>query len=195
MRGNRQLILWIALFFAIVFGAAVKWLPLPTDQSRLQRIPVNGSLFSSLALPLSESEISVFGEAQVIKRFYRFGRHSFVMIVVDGSANRHAVHDPLYCLQGDGWHINARQAISIDGGQADLLRLSRKGLDREALFWFSDGMSRHASMIRYWLQTTLRRLTFGRSDPEPVMVILQSTGNEKLDWQALLDQCSFLLEI
>jgi hypothetical protein len=195
MLGNKQIILWISLLFAIVFGAAVKWFPLHAEQNRLQRLPVKGLFFSSQSLPLSQSEMSVFGQAPVIKRYYRFGRHSFVMIVVDGSANRHAVHDPLYCLQGDGWHIKSREAISVDGGQADLLRLSRNGLDREAVFWFSDGLSRHASMIRYWLQTTLRRLTFGLSDPEPVMVILQSTGNEKPDWRSLLHQCDFLFEI
>ncbi len=195
MHGNTKLILWIALLSAIVFSAAVKWAPVKEEKSRLQRIPIAGSLYASQALPLSQTESSVFGQARVIKRFYRFGRHGFMMIVVDGSANRHAVHDPLYCLRGDGWQINTREEIAIDGGAADLLRLSRKGVKREAVFWYSDSSSRHASIIRYWLQTTLRRLTFGQSALEPVMVILQSTGDEKPDWRTILDQCGFLFEI
>ncbi len=192
---NKNIILWIALLFAIIFGAAVKWIPPHSEQSRLQRLPITGSFFFCTPLSLSPNELSFYGESKVTKRYYRFAQYDFVMIVVDGSANRHVVHDPLYCLQGSGWHINAREALSIDGGQADLLRISREGLNREAVFWFSDGRSRHASIVRYWLQTTLRRLMFGYFQPEPVMVILQSTGNANPDWHKILDRCGFLYEI
>lgn len=195
MHGRTKIILWIALVFSIAFGGAVKLFPLHIEQNRLQRLPFSGSLFSSQQLPLSTSELSFFGQAKVIKRFYRYGKHNFIMIVVDGSENRHAIHDPLYCLRGAGWEINSRETISVDGGRADLLRLSWHGFNREAIFWFSDGMTRHASIIRYWMQATLRRLLFGLSDPEPVMVILQSADNENPDWRSILDQCGFLFEI
>ncbi len=192
---NQKIILWSALFFAVVFGAAVKWIPQHSEQSRLQRLPLTGSFFSCTPLTLSPIELSFYGKSKVIKRFYRFAQCDFVMIVIDGSANRHVIHDPLYCLQGSGWHINSREPLSIDGGQADLLRLSKDGVNRESVFWFSDGISRHASIVRYWLQTTLRRLTFGHFQPEPVIVILQSTGNTNPDWHKILDQCGFLYEI
>jgi hypothetical protein len=194
MRTGNQIFLWIAFFSVLVFSAIVELFPLPDAGTRLDTLPGSGTLFSSRDLPLTTGEISIFGQARTVKRFYQFGKQRFILVVIDGSMNRHAVHDPLYCLSGSGWQIKAREGVDIEGGRADLLQLSKKDLQREALYWFSDGSSRHASVIRYWLQTTLRRLTFGRSGPEPVLVILQSIGNDRPGWRTLIDQCGLLFD-
>jgi Protein of unknown function (DUF3485) len=195
MDSGKNLILWIALFSALLLGAAAEWFPRSDAAHRLDRLPLSGALFSSRELALTPAEISFFGPARVVKRLYSFQRDRFVLVAVDGSADRHAVHDPLYCLRGAGWQLRATKDVDIDGGRARLLRLSRKGVTREVLYWFSDGASRHASMTRYWLQTTLRRLTLGKSGPEPVLVMLQSTADDRPYWRALLNRCALLFEI
>jgi hypothetical protein len=195
MNGRQNMLLWIALAVAMVFGAAIEWGKTVDASQRLEALPLDGSMFSSSPMPISPQEIAFYDKARIVKRVYQCKKGSFILIAVDGSANRHAVHDPLYCLKGAGWEITNRQTITIDGGVADLLHLSRNGQDREALFWFSDGSSRHASVLRYWLQTSLRRLTFGTSGKEPVMIILQSIGHDRPDWLSLLNRCIFLYEI
>ena len=195
MTERKNLMLWIALLLAIGFGAAVERRPPDCDWQRIDRLPATGAIFSSRPLTLSPNEVAVFGQAHVVKRFYRCQGRGFVLVAIDGSANRHAVHDPLYCLKGAGWQVVGRQRIGIDGGEGELLRLSRNGHERETVYWISDGSSRHASILRYWLQATMRRLTFGHSGPEPVMMLLQSIGDGHNDWQAILDQCVFLFDI
>jgi len=195
MSPRSRIFLWAAFFSALGLSVIIELFPLPDASDRLDELPDSGTLFSSRDLSLTPVENSTLGQAQTLKRFYQFDRHRFILVAIDGSKNRHAVHDPKYCLTGSGWKIQAREAFDIEGGRADLLRLSRKGLKREALYWFSDGSSRHASVIRYWLQATIRRLTFGRSGPEPVLVILQSIGSDRPDWEAITDQCFLLFDL
>ncbi|WP_165498795.1 exosortase-associated EpsI family protein [Chlorobium sp. N1] len=187
--------LWMALVAAMIFGTAVEWHGPNVSRNQIAALPSEGYAFSSRAIPLSPEETEFYGQARVMKRLYRCRSDAFILIALDGSANRHAVHDPLYCLKGSGWEITDRRALAVDGGTAERLTLSGHGERRQAVFWFSDGFSRHPSVLRYWLQTTLRRMTFGRSGNEPVMVILQSAGNEPPDWRMLLDRCLFLYEI
>ena len=79
-------------------------------------------------------------------------------------------------------------------GSAELLRLTNGDDTREALHWFSDGEQRHALPMRFWWQTTLRRLTLGASGEEPVLVILQPFDKRSLDWRAILEAMPALFE-
>ena len=74
------------------------------------------------------------------------------------------------------------------GRKSKFLSVQLKKNDRtaEAMFWFSDGTERHSSALRYWLQTTLRRLSLGRSGEEPLLVILQPLTGTALQWDRLL---------
>lgn len=195
MKNKLNIILWGVLLLAILFGAALELRQPLTLSSRLGSLPQQGALFSSTPLPLSPQEETFFGEAKTVKRIYKLGHAAFILIAIDGSANRHAVHDPIYCLTGSGWNITNKQAISIDGGSATLLNMTKGNEQRQAVFWFSNGISRHGSATRYWIQATVRRLTFGKSGAEPIMMILQSLPNIQPDWEKLLNNSLFLYDI
>ncbi|MCP5522487.1 MAG: exosortase-associated EpsI family protein [Verrucomicrobiales bacterium] len=173
---KRQLLLAALVLVAIL---AVVWdrHQLPTATLRLGRLPTEGVGYSSRELEMSDIEREAFGAADVVKRLYASGAGQFVVTVVDGSRNRHAVHDPTYCFRGAGWRIAARQAAPLPGGEAAWLSLTQGDEHQEAAFWFTDGRVRHASALRCWTQTTLRRLTFGRSGEEPLLVLVQPLDN------------------
>src|SRR5205823_6175223 len=111
----------------------------------------------SRELQLEPAESAIYGKARATKRLYQVGAQRFVIIVIDGTNNRHAVHDPLYCFRGAGWSMKDEEPFPIPGGSAKLLRLTNGRDMREALHWFSDGAQRYSSSMRYWWQTTLRR--------------------------------------
>ena len=179
-----------------VFGAFWDRFLAKDLKPRMNQLPKSGLGYIGLDLPMVPSEDSVYKRAHVLKRGYQYGLYNrFVLIVVDGSQNRHAVHDPLYCFRGAGWDIVINQTIPIEGGEARFLRLLKNGKERETLYWFSDGQTRHVSVGRYWFQTTLRRLTLGFSGQEPVMVILQPFGENPFYWQKIITQFGPLTEL
>ena len=168
--------------------------PLPDAQDRLHALPRSGLDFTSRELPLSPAEATVLGKAKVIKRLYQVRDQNVVMIVIDGGTNRHAVHDPVYCFRGAGWTVRARRPFPLEGGSAALLTLARgAGEEQEAMYWISDDQNRYTQPWRYWWETTLRRLTFGHSGPEPVMVLLQPASAGPFDWQRFADDFPVML--
>lgn len=177
-----------ALVLAVVVSVIWDRIPLGDASARTARLPKQGLGFASRDLPLSEVERGIFGDARVTKRLYRVRHDGLVITIIDGSRNRHAVHDPTYCFRGAGWSIEARSSLPIPGGEAAWMRLRRGQETREAVFWITDGRTRHASTARGWAQTVLRRLTLGASGPEPVLVILQPWELARIDWDRLPDR-------
>lgn len=165
-------------FFPIVGGVllvALMWefVPLRSADFRLDRIPESGLGFSSVDIPLSEGEVAVLKGARTLKRVYEFGDQRIWFTCVDGSMNRNAVHDPTYCIRGAGWKIRSELPVQMPSGQAKLIVADRRGETVHLLFWFSDGASNYHSVIRYWFESTLRRITFGLSGEESVLVMVQ----------------------
>jgi hypothetical protein len=180
----------------LIFGGLWDRVFINESQPRVDHLPKFGLGYAGLDLPLTPAEKSLYKQTYVIKRGYELGRSNrFVLIVVDGTRNRHAVHDPLYCFRGAGWGIDVNRILPIEGGKARFLKMSKSNKARETIYWFSDGRVRHASMGRYWFQTTLRRLTLGLSGQEPVMVILQPFGDDLFSWQKILKQFGPLTEL
>lgn len=173
------------LLFAVVLALAWDLVPLPDAQSRVACLAPAGLGFTSREVPLNETEKSIFGAAQVVKRIYRAGRGNFVVVIIDGTRNRHAVHDPTYCFRGAGWSIAGERPLALPGGAGKILSLRKGNETREAVFWFSDGRERHAQVARCWWQSALRRLTFGASGPAPVLVLVQPLENDRTDWETL----------
>ncbi len=178
---------FLGLTLALVVCATFAWdfLPLPDAQARLAALPQTGPNFTSRELPLTPGEAVIFGKARVMKRLYQVESRRFVVTVIDGTLNRHAVHDPLYCFRGAGWTVQRESSFAVPNGEARWLDLTKGAEEREALDWFTDGAQRYVSPLRYWWQTTLRRLTLSRSGEEPVLVILQPVDESSLDWRAL----------
>jgi len=178
--------LWVALTVSVLLSLAWEFSPLPDASGRLEAL--NGQVigFTSVDVPLTDVEQKVFGGASVIKRVYRGGGVAFLLIVIDGTRDRHSVHDPTYCFRGAGWTEVGGADIPVAGGEGRWVRLRKNGRESEVIYWFSDGVRRHASPVRYWCQTTLRRVSLGALGEEPVLVVAQPFGERAVDWRRVL---------
>ena len=185
MNSLSQKVLLGGLLLAVILAVAWDLVPLPDAQNRVARLAPSGLGFTSREVPLNETEKPIFGAAQVVKRIYRVGRENFIVVIIDGSRNRHAVHDPTYCFRGAGWTITGERALTLPGGAGKILSLRKGNETREAVFWFSDGQARHAQVTRCWWQSALRRLSFGASGPAPVLVLVQPLETDRTDWETL----------
>ena len=195
MNSRSQRILLGGLLFAVTLALLWDLVPLPDAQNRVARLAPAGLGFTSRELPLNETEKSIFGAAQVTKRIYRAGREDFVIAIIDGTHNRHAVHDPTYCFRGAGWNVAGERPLTLPGGAGKILSL-RKGNDmREAVFWFSDSRKRHAQVVRCWWQMVCRRMTFGWSGPEPVLVLVQPLNGSSSNWELMPAELPGLFEL
>jgi hypothetical protein len=175
--------LWLGVGIAIVCGLAWNFTPPAAPLLRLETIPISGANFQGWNLPLTEREKKVLGQVDVLHRGYRIGGREFVLTIIDGNRNRHAVHDPRYCFQGAGWWIVNERRIAMQGGEAPGLKIARQNDQAETIFWFANGESRHSSFPRYWAQTTLRRMTLGHWGAAPPLVILQVPGGGTSTWE------------
>lgn len=171
-------------------GLAVAWrlAPLPDAGERLEWLEA-GAGRKWVELGLNETEREFFGPARVERRVSAGGGAPVVVTVVDGSRRRRVVHDPEFCFRGAGWGVAEERAWPLPHGEGRWVRLvDGDGKQLEALYWFSDGRRAFASPLRYWRETTWRRLTLGRSGPEPVLVLLVPAGDGAVDWRGWLER-------
>lgn len=173
LKRNAQKILWALLGLVIVLGIVWENVELQDASARLERIPMEGLGFAGKDLELSQVEEEIFGGANVLNRLYVAGGSQYLLTVIDGSKDRHAVHDPMYCFKGAGWSIQSANETTMTGGEGKVLKLKREDKTAEALIWYSDGREKFASPWEYWWKATLRRITLGKSGEEPVLIILQ----------------------
>lgn len=188
-------LLWIFLAASILLGAIWQFYPLPTAQNRLQRFPLISKTFKGQDVSLSESEDKFFKGVDLLKRVYKIGDKHFFVILIDGSKNRHTVHDPYYCFKGSGWNIDSEKPFLLPKGTAKLLEISKGKEKQQALFWFSDGMSQYSSALKYWWETTLRRITLGVSGQEPLLIIIQPIEPGPVNWNQVLHIFKPILEV
>jgi hypothetical protein len=179
-------LLWVAICVALALAGLWQFFPLADASERLDRLPEKGLFFDSRPMPLTAAEQDIFGAARVLKRLVRVRGRAFTLTVIDGTRNRHAIHDPAYCFRGAGWKIMSGTDIALPQGETRAVTLRQGAREAEALYWFSDGRQAFASAPRYWFLTTLRRLTLGRSGGEPVLVILIPVDERAPDWNAII---------
>lgn len=187
--------LWLGLAAMIGLSLLWKWMPAQVSVGRLCDLPTAGFGFAGRDLPLTETEARIYRRAEVVKRFYQAGGQPFILTAVDGAHDRHAVHDPIYCLRGDGWQVVREQIVPVPGGRATLLSLARSGRHTEVVFWFTDRRERHSSAWRAWWLSLLHRVSFGQSGCEPALVLLQPGAAEMPHWASLFARCPFLFEL
>jgi hypothetical protein len=180
--------LWLGLVFTIALGFTWQFFPISDAKQRLLQFPLKGSNFSGVNVPLTPFESQFFQQINILKRIYTVSNQTFFIYALDGTHNRHLVHDPFYCFRGAGWEVVHQTPFQIPGGTANLVKLSKNGQVKETLYWFSDGFSHYKFPLRYWWQTTLRRLTLGLSGEEPVLIVIQPIEGVSLDWKQLIDQ-------
>ncbi len=186
---------WYICSAFVVLGALWQFARLPDASDRLRALPAWISADGARELPLTETETAVFAESKVLKRVYEIGEQQFLVEVVDSSSATHAPLDPLFSLHCDGWNINENNEIGVPGGTARHLKMSREQSTAEAVVWISDTQVRHASESRRWWQTVLRRVTFGVSGPEPVLVIVRPVRDGTVAWSEVLSRFPALFEI
>ncbi len=169
---------------AIVLAtAALVWrlAPLPDAQARIAPLAAGpGQRLDPMVFATWETEY--FGKAKAARWLAQGRAAPVVVTVVDGSGNRRAVHDPGYCFRGAGWTVVTETPLLLAHGEAVQVKLRREGAELEAVYWFSDGQSAYASPMRYWRESTLRRLTLGRSGDEPVLILLVPVQGTRVDW-------------
>ncbi|WOO42025.1 exosortase-associated EpsI family protein [Rubellicoccus peritrichatus] len=187
MKRNRKLLLlWALLVFAVLLTIIWEVVPLPDASRRLAAIPEHGPGFASRELPLSDLERDSLGKATALKRLVISDPGvPIILSIIDGTHNRHAVHDPVYCFVGEGWNIVEEKDIEIPSGHARYLLLERNGENCEAVYWFDDNDRRFTDPTDYWMQATLRRLSFGQSGEEPILVLMRSIPGQATNWQNL----------
>jgi hypothetical protein len=187
--------LWIALCVSAIIGVFWQFTPLPDAGERIGSLPLRGISFSGMDIPLQPIEESFLKQANLIKRKYTIGNKNFFVTVLDGTNNRHIVHDPYYCFRGSGWEILSVDEMALPKGTGNRLTVQKGGLKREALFWFSDGSAQYNSSLRYWWQTALRRVTLGLSGQEPVLIVIQPLEDSKPDWADFVQDFPNLMKL
>lgn len=170
---------------AALVVASQLW-PLPDASARVARLSPTGVWHRTAPVELGPWERDYFGRAQVVKRIAVVQRARVALTIIDGSRNRQAVHDPEFCFRGAGWTVERASDVRVENGRARLLCLRKGTATTEALFWFSDGATALAAPWRYWVMATWRRLTFGHSGAEPVLVLLTSLDDAPPNWPSLL---------
>lgn len=195
MNKRSRLLLWIALGVAVVLGLVWQFYPLADAQDRVSQLPRAGYNIIGEDLPIPQDTKDFFGDAYLLRRAYEVNGQRIVLWVIDGTHNRHAVHDPLYCIRGGGWSIDSQTPLPVQGGNADIVRQTKDGRTTESLIWFSDGKTRYSSAPEYWWQTTLRRLSLGHSGSEPVLINVSPYSTNVIDWKRLADEFPALFEL
>lgn len=174
-------LLWTGLIVALCAGLLWQFYPLSDASLRLKNLPLRGIWFTGEEIPLSEFENTYFKDVGVVKRVYKIGGRPYFITILDGTRNRHMVHDPYYCLKGSGWTALYDKNIPVIGGHASLVDLEKNGNTKEALYWFSDGTINYTSPFHYWWDTTLRRVSLGTSGPEPILIMIQPLSKESIN--------------
>ncbi|MEW6305198.1 MAG: exosortase-associated EpsI family protein [Verrucomicrobiota bacterium] len=181
---RQRRLLWVVVSVAILLGAVWDSYPLSDAEDRLRTVPIKGDGFAGEDVGLTPEEEIVLRHVKFIHRRYVFDGHEIYVTLIDGTENRHAVHDPGYCFRGAGWEMDGQKRLPVAAGQAAWFRAHREDERLEAMYWFSDGAQRYCSFPAHWWRTTARRVTLGRSGPEPVLVVLQCY-EEPPDWEKL----------
>lgn len=191
----KNLSLWIFLGIAVLLGLFWQFVPLANAQNRVNSLPLVGAKFGGKDIPETDFEKKFFYNIFVLKRLYNIQNEILLITVLDGTNNRNIVHDPYYCFRGSGWDIINEKTIPIPNGNASLVNIRKGALRKEAIFWFGNGVINYSSPLKYFFETTLRRLTFGLFGHEPVLILIQPVNHETINWEALPDQFPSLFKL
>ena len=176
-------VLWFALVLTVLITIGWPMIPIPSAANRLAAIPTASPDFQARALEIAAADRAFLGQAQAVQFLVAMrGGGRLVLTVIDGTRNRHAVHDPGYCFSGAGWTIQAKTSVKVPSGDATWVTLGKNGETSRALWFFDDGKHQFNSPIEYWLETSSRRGTLGHSGAEPVLVTLRSLPDEPVNW-------------
>lgn len=179
----KKRVLWCLFALTVVLTFVWPRIPLPSSSARLAAIPASGPDFRARRVEISPADRRLLGNAEAAQ--YLVTTHNggrVLLTLIDGTRNRHAVHDPTYCFVGNGWEITRKEKVNIPLGQASWISLANKDLRSDAMWFFDNGSKQFESSLEYWLESALRRLTLGKSGAEPIFVSLRSIPGDTVDW-------------
>ena len=183
---RKRIFLMILCGIAAVIALIWPALPMAGGPDRLAAIPLDGPDFHSTPLELSDADKEFLAGASAVQRIIHPRRGGPIMLsVIDGDGNRHAVHDPSYCLAGSGWVVRSEKPMAMSSGEAKWISMEKDGATMESLWFYDDGRGQFTSTLTYWWRTSLRRATRGLSGPEPLLVTLRVPPGEEADWQRI----------
>lgn len=186
---------WLLVLLVVTATVAFKVFEPTKESGFLADIPLSGFGFDGEKLEFTQDELNYLGGAEAIKHEYSQRGYELVVIVVDGTNNRHSVHDPVFCFRGAGFEVMQQQVFPLYNGQGRLISLGRDDERRNVAFWFSNGDARYTSFMRYLLESTAHRLTFGMLGSQPRMVTVHSVGRQIANWSTALDRFPVLMDI
>lgn len=179
----KRIVLWCALLFTAILAVVWPLVPLPSASHRLASLPNHNPDFQSRPLKLSSEDRAFLGQADAVQHLVTMrSGDRLVLTVIDGTQNRHAVHDPSYCFSGAGWQIQAKTTVKVPSGDATWVSLAKGHQKLEALWFFDDDQHQFTSLLEYGFKTGSRRATLGLSGAEPILVTLKSFPNEPINW-------------
>ena len=185
----------LGTLLAAAVAASMVWphLPMHGDPRPLDRIPRSGIGLKSRDADLTDLEKKWLGDAEGLKRIFSFRGQLWLLAVTDGTNNRQAVHDPMYCFLGEGWELTSKKPVPLAGGSAMCATMTRNGQSAQVLYWFYDGCAPFCSVPEFWAKSTLRRITRGRSGAEPLLFILRPVEQANTGWLESAAQIAPLL--
>lgn len=188
---------YLALVILVLglFALALDSYKLSNGQERVQRIPTYGPGFALRPLPAQADDAALFGKAQVHRFTLACRQGNFLLTIIDGTDNRHAIHDPVYCVSGAGWQVTEEQEIKTSHGRVKALRLNKQGRETHLLYFFADGERHWTSPTRTWLGQAARRASLGTTSEAILLVELQPYQKTKPNWVELVHTLPVLTEL
>ncbi len=118
-RINQNKLPGIALTLAIVVSIIWDSVELFDASERILRLR-SASMPSNArvqALTHTPTEVDILGNALAIKNVYQIDDQQFLVIVLDGTTNRQAIHDPTHCFYSGGWTIDQTKSFPTAHGE------------------------------------------------------------------------------
>jgi hypothetical protein len=184
--------LWIVLALSVVVAMVWQYGPLKNAEDRIT--PVLSQL-KGKEIPLSPFEGDFFKGVYLKKISVPTPHQLLAVFLIDATENRHVVHDPLYCYAGAGWKVTSSVELKIGKGVAKQVFIERDSVKKEFVYWFSDGKRAYHSFWLYWTASFLRRLSFGLSGSEPVLIMIDPQGKGPFDWEEIFASVSPLFAL
>lgn len=169
--------------------------PLPDAHERVTRMATYGPGFALRPLPARTDDSAVFGTAPVRRFLLACEQGSFLMTVIDGTPNRHALHDPIYCVSGAGWQVADEREIKTNHGRVKALRLTKQGKETHLLYFYADGKRHWTSPTRTWVAQATRRVSLGNYSDAILLVELQPYQKTLPDWNQLVQTLPILSDL
>jgi len=185
----KRKLLWAVLVILVILTFIWPMIPLPNAERRLKNLPTQGNCFRAKTLDLDQADVDFLGKATAIQQLVAVrGGGTMIMTVIDGTNDRHAVHDPSYCFSGAGWKITQKKTVFTSKGEAVLAIMAKGDQTAQAMWFFDDGKRQFASPLDFWLRTSSRRITIGLSGDEPILVMFRSLPGASIDWHLVQEK-------